>query len=162
MKALFGYLFFGAALVSASCGDRGISTPLQPSPVAGPVGVTGLPPGPARRQISLGQPAHVRLDTAVHSGIYCEVGNDPVPCEWFSVDVPQQGTLTISVEFDGPGPMFVELGNLAVAHLGFVMGDSPLVISRPVAPGLFPFRVGLYAPWGRSGSIDFRVLATMR
>ena len=118
----------------------------------------------APRRVALGEVVEIDdLHATVLSGVtYCEIGNDPVPCTRFVVDVPRAGTVTIRMDSASHEPMFIEVGNLAVEHLSFVTGRAPLVTRDTVPAGALPFRAGPYAPWGIRGAVvRFRLVATL-
>jgi hypothetical protein len=105
--------------------------------------------------IALNEVYEIAMDGTFISGQwYCEIGNDPFPCNRFVVDVPRSGSVLVTMEFDGNEPMFIEMGDLRLGHdLPFLRGSSPLVARASVRPGPLPFRVGLDAPWGIPGYI---------
>lgn len=140
----------------------GCSALETPSPPTSPTLASERVPAPVVPQkVALGEVVEVELNATVSTGTYCEIGNDPVPCAWFVADVPRAGTVMIRMDFDSHEPMFVEIGNLAIEHLSFVTGGSPLVASASVRAGALPFRAGLNVPWGINGSVvRFRLIAT--
>ena len=147
-------------LLTGGCEARSPEMPFNPtSPTPAS---RGAPTSDVPQRVALGEVVEIELNAAVSSGWYCEIGNDPVPCTLFVVDVPRAGTVVIRMDFDSAEPMFIEMGNLAIAHLAFKTGGSPLVASATVPAGALPFRVGLNLPWGRNGLVmRFRVIATL-
>ena len=135
--------------------------PVQPT--TPPIAAASIPAPRDRRQITLNEVVDVEVDATFTSGrLYCETGNDPVPCALFVVDVPRNGTVTIRLDCACEVPLFIEVGNLAVEHLAFVAGASPLAARVTVPAGALPFRVGPHLPWGQRGLVvRLQVVATM-
>ena len=146
-------------LIAAGCGSGNTT---QPTPLTRDSQIT--PQSGSTQRIALGDEVAVSLSGAfVSGGLYCEIGNDPFPCAWFVVDIPRAATVVIRMESATADPMFIQVGNLAIAdHLTFVAGPPPLVARLSVPAGELPFRAGLNMPWGRSGSVlNFRLVATL-
>jgi hypothetical protein len=106
----------------------GCTAPDAPVHLMAPSTVASLPVPPLdRRQVRLNEVVEGEIEATVTGGmVYCEIGNDPVPCARFVVDVPAAGTVTIRLGCECEVPLFIEVGNLAVEHLGFFAGASPL------------------------------------
>jgi len=146
-------------LVVAGCSSRETPyNPTSPTPAS-----RGAPTSDVPQKLALGEVVEIDLNATVSSGWYCEIGNDPVPCTRFVLDVPRAGTVVVRMEFDGDIPMFIEIGDLAIGdHLSFVAGGSPLIARAEVGPALLPFRVGVNLPWGKKGAVvRYRVVATL-
>lgn len=154
--------WLGAATLAfcVACDTNQIPTHPSPQSASSPT----VPSGPVRQRIVLGEAMDVDLVTTVNNGTYCEVREDPAPCAWFDVAVLRSGTLSVRLDFEPIDPMFLDLhqsGSPPRTGFNATSIESPFVVRQAVAPGLVEITAGLYRPWGRPGTMRFRLLATL-
>jgi hypothetical protein len=67
------------------------------------------------------------IDRSVRDGgVYCDIGNDPAPCDRFAVDITRTATLRVEVDAATDRPAFIDLP----VHQFFASDKFPLRISR--------------------------------
>jgi len=148
-----------AAVLLGGCDSGPTLTRPSPPPAAYSAPLLNAP----RQRIVLGESIDVDLDMNINGVVACEVREDPTPCARLDVEVSRPGTLELRVDFNPVDSMFLyeyqdgPPATWSEAHFE----ESPLVFRKGVTPGLVHISTGPNVPWGRDGTVRFRVLATL-
>jgi hypothetical protein len=156
MRFTFPSLAAALAVLASACGGTSATqSPTAPNPVAS----SGPNPLVVYTPVQVNEINAFDVDPVVRDGgTYCEIGNDPAPCAWFSVEVPQPSMLTIRADADTSVQTFID----SPVHQFFASTTPPVSVQSHVEPGNVKFKVGLNAPWGfRGAPVHFRLLVTL-
>jgi hypothetical protein len=144
-----------ATVIAAGCTS---SLPIAPSDTSRNVAPLSSTMAPVMyRPILLNEMYEFDVDPIISSGLSCEIGNDPVPCAWFAVNVARAATLSIRVEAATEHAAFID----SPVDQFFASDRSPVIVRTAVDAGELKFKVGLNDPWGfRGDPVHFRLRVT--